>query len=241
MSTRVRILKANSPITSGTNTKISYDINGLVTSGGALTSADIPSIPSSKISDISTFVTSAQASATYATLTIVTTLSSDVQNKLYTSAAFTKTSADTLYETLTDASNKLYTSAAFTKTSADTLYLPIIPKQYPTVMQSFGTTSGSVGIVLSAGQTVNMTTALIGATTFNVSAPATGSTASIVFIQGATAQTVTVSATGVTFKQTGTTTSTANSLTVANITTVNASYKLSLFWPLLTLCYVSIN
>ena len=108
-------------------------------------------------------------------------------------------------------------------------------------MQSFGTTSGSVGIVLSAGQTVNMTTALIGATTFNVSAPATGSTASIVFIQGATAQTVTVSATGVTFKQTGTTTSTANSLTVANITTVNASYKLSLFWPLLTLCYVSIN
>ena len=34
-----------------------------------------------------------------------------IQNKLDTSAAFTKTSADTLYETLTDASNKAYTSA----------------------------------------------------------------------------------------------------------------------------------
>ena len=62
----------------------------------------------------------------------IASISADVANKLYTSAAFTKTSADTLYATKTsvseisaDVANKLYTSAAFTKTSADTLYTPI--------------------------------------------------------------------------------------------------------------------
>ena len=42
---------ANSPITSGTHTKITYDAKGLVTAGEDLTAADIPSIDHSKISD----------------------------------------------------------------------------------------------------------------------------------------------------------------------------------------------
>ena len=67
------------------------------------------------------------ASNTYATSANVATLSASDSNKLFTSAAFTKTSADTLYapistsatinglsatyETITDAANKAYTSA----------------------------------------------------------------------------------------------------------------------------------
>ena len=42
---------ANSPITGGTHTKITYDSKGLVTSGEDLTAADIPSITHEKISD----------------------------------------------------------------------------------------------------------------------------------------------------------------------------------------------
>ena len=42
---------ANSPINSGTHTKITYDAKGLVTAGEDLTAADIPSIDHSKISD----------------------------------------------------------------------------------------------------------------------------------------------------------------------------------------------
>lgn len=42
---------ANSLITSGTHTKITYDSKGLVTKGEDLTAADIPSIDHSKISD----------------------------------------------------------------------------------------------------------------------------------------------------------------------------------------------
>ena len=42
---------ANSPITGGTHTKITYDAKGLVTGGADLTAADIPSITHSKISD----------------------------------------------------------------------------------------------------------------------------------------------------------------------------------------------
>lgn len=42
---------ANSPITGGTHTKITYDSKGLVTGGADLTAADIPSIEHTKISD----------------------------------------------------------------------------------------------------------------------------------------------------------------------------------------------
>ena len=42
---------ANSPITGGTHTKITYDSKGLVTAGEDLTAADIPSIEHTKISD----------------------------------------------------------------------------------------------------------------------------------------------------------------------------------------------
>lgn len=42
---------ANSPITGGTHTKITYDEKGLVTGGADLTAADIPSIEHTKISD----------------------------------------------------------------------------------------------------------------------------------------------------------------------------------------------
>ena len=42
---------ANSPITGGTHTKITYDAKGLVTGGADLAAADIPSIDHTKISD----------------------------------------------------------------------------------------------------------------------------------------------------------------------------------------------
>ena len=64
--------------------------------------------------------------SSYATSASVSTLSADVQNKLYTSASFTKTSADTLYETLADAANKAYTSAVNTQVNnLSSVYQPI--------------------------------------------------------------------------------------------------------------------
>ena len=51
---------ANSPITGGTHTKITYDAKGLVTSGEDLAAADIPSIEHTKISDWDTELTKKQ-------------------------------------------------------------------------------------------------------------------------------------------------------------------------------------
>ena len=49
---------ANAAITAGTATKITYDAKGLVTGGASLTASDIPTIPSDKVSGLSTVATS---------------------------------------------------------------------------------------------------------------------------------------------------------------------------------------
>ena len=49
---------ANAAITAGTATKITYDAKGLVTGGASLTASDIPTIPSTKVSGLSTVATS---------------------------------------------------------------------------------------------------------------------------------------------------------------------------------------
>ena len=48
---------ANAAITAGTATKITYDAKGLVTGGASLTASDIPTIPSTKVSGLSTVAT----------------------------------------------------------------------------------------------------------------------------------------------------------------------------------------
>lgn len=48
---------ANSAITGATKTKITYDSKGLITAGADLTASDIPSIPLSKISDVTASAT----------------------------------------------------------------------------------------------------------------------------------------------------------------------------------------
>ena len=49
---------ANAAITGGTATKITFDAKGLVTGGGSLTADDIPTVPSTKVSGLSTVATS---------------------------------------------------------------------------------------------------------------------------------------------------------------------------------------
>lgn len=51
-------LSPNAPVSPATHTKITYDANGLVTSGVDLSASDVPSLPSSKITGLATVATS---------------------------------------------------------------------------------------------------------------------------------------------------------------------------------------
>ena len=142
---------------------------------------------------------------------------------------------------LTNNGSGTFSYVATLPLTGGTLTGTIIAPQYGQTVQSSALTSGAISFALGSGASCYLTTALTSSANITVSAPAVGSTSYIGFIQGASAQIVTLLMSGVTFKQTGTTTSTSNSLVVANISTVNASYKLTLYWPTATLCYVTVQ
>lgn len=60
-ATADKAVVANDTITGGTHTKITYDEKGLVTAGADLTVDDIPNLPTSKITDLNTVVSSQTA------------------------------------------------------------------------------------------------------------------------------------------------------------------------------------
>ncbi len=65
-ATADKAVKANTAITAGTATKITYDAKGLVTKGEALTKADIPTIDQSQVSGLETALAGKQSTSTAA-------------------------------------------------------------------------------------------------------------------------------------------------------------------------------
>lgn len=88
---------------------------------------------------------------------------------------------------------------------------------------------------------MSITSALTGTVTMNITAPVAGGRSNLVFIQGATAQTVTLSLASCVFRQTGGTGTGTGTYSLTGISTVNAFYKVDLNWVTTTLCYVSVG
>ena len=106
--------------------------------------------------------------------------------------------------------------------------------------QTSATSTGAITFTLTSGANIYLTTALTGAVTMNITVPVIGSTSQIFFIQGASAQTVTLSMASVVFRQTNGTGTGTGTYSVTNISTVNAFYKISLYWATAILCYVTV-
>jgi hypothetical protein len=85
-----------------------------------------------------------------------------------------------------------------------------------------------------------LSAALTGDITMNITAPIVGCQANLCFIQGGTARTVTLSMTGVVWRQTNTTNS-GTATIIITASTVSANYKITLLWATATLCYVSLQ
>lgn len=110
--------------------------------------------------------------------------------------------------------------------------------QFGATVQTSATTTGVITWTLTSGSSMYLSAALTGAITLNITVPVVGSMSVLMFTQGTTAQTVTLSMTNVVFRQVGATgTSTFN---VSGLTTVSAYYRVELNWVTALLCYVSV-
>jgi hypothetical protein len=98
-------LTANSNITGATHTKITYDAKGLVTAGGSLSESDIPMLPTSKITNLDTSLT---------------TLQNNINTKAQANIEFISADSNVTFNQTTHA-NKLF---LLTNSSAVTLTVP---------------------------------------------------------------------------------------------------------------------
>jgi uncharacterized membrane protein len=117
----------------------------------------------------------------------------------------------------------------------------ITGRQIATTTGNSSTSTGAITLTLSSNGNYYSSAALTGAVTYNITAPVNGGCNKIFITQGATAQTVTLSLTGVTWRQTGTTTSGTNTISVGGITTINTFYCIELNWVSTTVCYVTVK
>jgi hypothetical protein len=130
---------------------------------------------------------------------------------------------------------------AFAASTTITSSSSITGRQLCTTTGSAATTTGAVNMTLSSNGQFYLSAALTGPVTMNITAPVAGGRSILCFIQGATAQSLILSLTGVTWRQAGVTGSSTNTLTVSNISIVNANYIVELYWMTATLCYVTVH
>lgn len=119
----------------------------------------------------------------------------------------------------------------------------ITGRQLAQTRQTSATSTGAITWTLTSGGTMDLTTALTGAVTMNITAPSAGGWSTLYLTQGATLQTVTLSLTGVSWILTG-----ANGLTGTNTITIptatmvaNKSFVIQLYWSTTTRCYVTVT
>lgn len=113
--------------------------------------------------------------------------------------------------------------------------------QVSQTIQTSSTSTGAITWTLSSGAAMYLSAALTGGVTLNLSAPVAGSVSELRFIQGGTAQTLTLSMSNVVFRQTNGTGTGTSTYSVTGISTVNAYYSVRLFWATTTLCYVTVG
>lgn len=113
--------------------------------------------------------------------------------------------------------------------------------QLGNTVQTSALTTGAVTLTLTSGSNLVMTAQLTGTTTFNITVPQVGSRSMICFQQGATAQTVTLSMTGVVFRQSGTTGTGTGTYNLQNISVVGGFYRVAMIWMTATLCYLEVG
>ena len=116
----------------------------------------------------------------------------------------------------------------------------ITGRQLCTTTGNAATTTGAVTMQLSSNSNYYLTADLTGTITVTTSNPAPGAKSHLFFTQGSTVQSVIFSQTGVTWRQTGTTNSGTNTITLQNISTVNAFYKVMLDWVNTSTCYITV-
>lgn len=132
---------------------------------------------------------------------------------------------------------------ALVANAGSTVNASFTARQLCTTRQTSATSTGSISWVLSSGGLMDLTTALTGAITMNITVPIAGAWSSLFLTQGATVQNVVLSLTGVTWIVTG-----ANGLTSTNTITlpsasfaVSKSYCVQLYWSTTTRCYITIT
>lgn len=132
---------------------------------------------------------------------------------------------------------------ALVANAGSTVNASFTARQLCTTRQTSATSTGSISWVLSSGGLMDLTTALTGAITMNITVPIAGAWSSLFLTQGATVQNVVLSLTGVTWIVTG-----SNGLTSTNTITlpsasfaVSKSYCVQLYWSTTTRCYITIT
>lgn len=111
--------------------------------------------------------------------------------------------------------------------------------QYLTTVQSSALATGAITWNLGSGGLLHLTTALTGAITVTMSSFQVGTIADLLFTQGATAQTVSLAATGVTFRGIMTATTQASPVTLGSVSSAGFYYRVRVHFVTATLCYYS--
>lgn len=123
-TTADKAVVANTAITAGTHTKITYDEKGLVTAGGDLTAADIPTLSIEKISGLQEALDGKQATGDYATKTEVATAKSDLLGTTDdpATAETIRGAKAAAAEALGEAQKKANSTDVYSKTEADNTF-----------------------------------------------------------------------------------------------------------------------
>ena len=128
-------------------------------------------------------------------------------------------------------------------TGAITTTNTITGRQLAQTRQTSATTTGAITWTLSSGGTMDLTAALTGAVTMNITAPAAGAWSCLFVPQGGTPQTVTLSLTGVSWILTG-----ANGTTGTNTITIpaaafiaNKTSCVQIYWSTTTRAIVTVT
>lgn len=135
------------------------------------------------------------------------------------------------------------TFSVISATSTITATNTITGRQLAQTRQTSATTTGAITWALGSGGTMDLTAALTGAVTMNITAPSAGAWSALFVTQGATPQTITLSLTGVSWISTG-----VNGTTGTNTITIPASDFIAdkssciqIYWSTATRAYVTVT
>lgn len=107
--------------------------------------------------------------------------------------------------------------------------------------QASTTTTGSVAWNMASGGILHLSSPLTGALTVDITNPVAGSKCELLFIQGSSHQVLTLSCTGVVFRQTRSTVTGTGTMALTLDVMANGFYRVTLEWISTTLCNVVVS